>query len=44
MSRRQNNQRLNEIKVNDISICNSNEISNAYIISVRNSFQLQGLD
>jgi len=30
MSRRQNNQIVKEVKVNDISICDSNEISNAF--------------
>ena len=30
MSRGQNNQIVKEVKVNDISICNSNEISNAF--------------
>ena len=30
MSRHQNNQTVNEVKVNYISICNSNEISNAF--------------
>ena len=30
MSRHQNNQSVNEVKVNYISICNSNEISNAF--------------
>ena len=30
MSRRQNNQIVKDVKVNDISICNSNEISNAF--------------
>lgn len=30
MSRRQNNQLVKEVKVNDISICNSNEISNTF--------------
>ena len=30
MSRRQSNQIVKDVKVNDISICNSNEISNAF--------------
>ena len=30
MSRRQNNQQVKEVKVNDISIGNSNEISNTF--------------
>ena len=30
MSRHQNNQTVSEVKVNYISICNSNEISNAF--------------
>ena len=30
MSRRQNNQIVKDVKVNDISICNSDEISNAF--------------
>ena len=30
MSRRQNNQIVEDVKVYDISICNSNEISNAF--------------
>ena len=30
MSRRQNNQLVKEVKVDDISICNSNEISNTF--------------
>ena len=30
MSRRQNNQIVKDVKVNDISVCNSDEISNAF--------------
>jgi len=30
MSRRQNNQKVKEVKVNNISICDSNEISNVF--------------
>jgi len=30
MSRRQNNQLVKEVKIDDISICNSNEISNTF--------------
>ena len=30
MSRRQNNQKVKEVKVNNISICDSNEISNTF--------------